>query len=190
MVWKYKNNQNNLGLFSIFYYGEEQNPQFSVVISKKELIRTIYQGFINYFQSEKFNKSEWELKKMRDLLEEYLQKDSSVYFPILMSLKSEELKRLFFNLNPEFKISFRGIEDPKESLKLFAEYSLNDDEGENSDDIIKTPVEYEIPDDYDTWENHKKEKFLNECLDEPANGWSGSKVDDFHSQIIEKYLTN
>ncbi len=57
-------------------------------------------------------------------------------------------------------------------------------------EIVRTPMEWNIPEDYDDWTTEQKKALVKECLDEATSGQEGTKIEDFKSKIIEDYLNH
>ena len=53
---------------------------------------------------------------------------------------------------------------------------------------VETPIEWDIPDDYDFWSHENKKKLIIECLNEETEGYRGVKLSEFQSDLIGRFL--
>lgn len=187
-IWKFTHNFGEKGIFTVQCEEDEGGDIFSVQISRLELIKTAYLAFNNFFKSEKYDKSEWEIVRMRDLIEEKIENPSE-YLPLFANLDSNELKEFLFNLNPEYTVSYPDISDPKEIIKIAVReaFNKNEETGKTTHKVL-TPAEYDIPEGYDQWTTVEKIEFIDETLNEVISPWYGTKAEDFRSKIVENYL--
>ena len=155
-------------------------------IERKQIVRAFYLGFLTFASSSEFKNIEWEVEYLKERLCKGLDIVEDHLLDILISLNRIELIGLFFNADPSFIMSFPTAKNKEEELKFFIKQSIG--EHNENDIVMSNKNEWNIPEDFDFWVNSKKIEFLKECLEEPMNGFQGTKINDFRSDLIEKYL--
>lgn len=153
-------------------------------IKRKQLVRAFYLGLLTFANSNEFKSNEWEIEYLEERLCKGLNIDKDNLLDTLINLNREELIKLFFNADPSFILSFPTAKNKVEELKLFIKESI----GESNGISISNRNEWNIPEHYDFWSTSEKVDYINECIKEPTNGFHGTKIDEFRSNLIEKYL--
>ncbi|MCG3165054.1 MAG: hypothetical protein POELPBGB_00814 [Bacteroidia bacterium] len=156
-------------------------------VNRKQIVEAFYQGLLSFAASDKFISKEWEVEYIHERLSKALNWSKEKQIIELCKLDRTELAEVLFNADPSYIVSFPAITDKNEAIKLFVREAISEKENETIEKVL-TPDEWKIPDDYDYWQPDKKEIYVRECLDQPTDGNGGTKIQDFRSEIIEKFL--
>lgn len=157
-------------------------------VDRKQVVKAFYYGLLNFANSDKFKSEGWEIEYIYERLSKALNWDKEKTINEFCKLDRIELGKALFIADPSYTISFPNAKDINESIQLFVDEALKKKTNKVIE-RIETPTEWQIPDDYDFWKFNKRKKFIEECLNEKTNGSSsGTKISDFRSEIIEKYL--
>lgn len=159
-------------------------------IERKQIVKAFYLGLLTFASSDKFESEKWEIEYIKERLFKALDKNEETIIELLAELDRNELRELLFNANPSYYISFPTAKDKSEELKLVIETEIQYNDLPEEHSVKNTPIHYNIPDDYNFWTTAKKREFVIEAINEPVEGYNGTKIDDFRSSIIEKYLEN
>lgn len=159
-------------------------------IDRKQIVKAFYLGLLTFAASDKFKSDEWEVEYLKERLCKILGRDEATLIEELKELDRKELGLLLFNSDPSYTVSFPTAKDKSEEMKLFIETDVQNKELPEEHLMEIKPIEWNIPDDYDFWTSDRKREFVIECINETTQGYRGTKIDDFRSSIIEKYLEN
>lgn len=143
----------------------------NVIVNRKQLVKAFYQGIIELSQSEKYHPREWEVCYYKQRLCGDYKVDEAKLLEILKQLKRKELIEKLFEANPMYLIDNKN----RESEDPFS--------GDG------TPMKMKISKKYDNWTDKTKEKFIVEIMNLEVSGFCGTKLSEFQSDIIEKYLS-
>ncbi|MCO6497690.1 MAG: hypothetical protein J5I50_08530 [Chitinophagaceae bacterium] len=155
----------NNGVFTI---SENMLDEDDVVFAKglvdrRQLVKAFYLGLLTFADSDKFVSEKWEVEYLKERLCKIMKIEEEALIAQLAELDNKELGQGLFNADPIYSSSFRESKDKKE--------------------------EWNIPDEYNYWATEKKREFVIECCEsETYKSCGGSKIADFRSPIIEKYL--
>jgi len=169
---------------------EDGEVFIKATIDPKQIVKAFYLGLLTFAASDKFKSEEWEVEYLKERLSKMLDKDEETLIAELAELDKNELGELLFNSDPSYTVSFPTAKDKSEEMKLFIETSVQNKELPDEHSMERKPNEWNIPDDYNFWTTDKKRAFVIECINETTQGYGGTKIDDFRSLIIEKYLDN
>lgn len=157
-------------------------------VSRKQVVSALYWGLIHFAETNTDFSDEWEIQYVKERLCNFLKIDESKLIDTLLKLNRVELQQTLFDADPYYTVSFPDAKNKEEEIKWFIESIKQDEEKENIN-RVKTPDEWEMPDDFDLWNIEKKNEFISDCINQKArNGCSGTKVKEFRSEIIEQYL--
>jgi len=157
------------------------------VVSRKQIVEAFYNGLLSFTTSDKFKSEEWEIEYIYERLSTALNWDKEKQVTELCKLNRIELKEVLFNADPSYNVSFPSLKNQEDRIKFFVNEITTGIKDETIE-RIKTPSEWQVPDDYNFWEADKKEIYVRECLDHPVDGNRGTKIKDFRSPLIEKFL--
>lgn len=170
--------------------GADENDDIKALIDRRQIVEAFYRGLLTFASSDKFVAREWEPEPMKVRLGKILKIDEQTLIEHLTEFDKKELREILFNADPIYSISFPEAKDKNEEWRMFLQDALAEDE-ETSNELkrVSTPIGWEVPDEYDFWTRDKKREFVIKVLNEATMGYDGSKIDDFRSAIIEKYLS-
>lgn len=158
-------------------------------IDRRQIVNAFYLGLLTFASSDKYSSKEWELEYLKERLCNNLGIDEETLIEQLVDLDNKELDELLFNADPLYYISFPEATDKNEEWNMFLQDTIDKDNGVTNElKSVETPIESNIPDEYNFWTTDKKREFIIECINETTHGYDGMKINDFRSSIIEKYL--
>lgn len=158
-------------------------------IDSRQIVKAFYLGLLTFASSDKYSSNEWEVEYLKERLCKILNIDEETLIEQLADLDKKELSELFFNANPIYYISFPEATDKNEEWNMFLQDTIDKDNGVTNElKSVETPIESNIPDEYNFWTTDKKREFIIRCINETTHGYDGMKINDFRSSIIEKYL--
>jgi hypothetical protein len=157
-------------------------------VNRKQIVEALYNGLLSFAASDKFKSEEWEVEFIHERLSKALNWNKEKQVTELCKLDRIELKEVLFNADPSYNVSFPSLKNEEERIKFFVN-EISTGIKHETIERIRTPSEWQVPDDYDYWQADKKEIYVRECLDQPTDGNKGTKIEDFRSEIIEKFLT-
>lgn len=174
----------------IFIVSEEDYNEIFIKakVNRRQLVKSIYLGFLNFANSNKFISKEWEIEYMSERLCKIFNTDENTLIQELINLNKHDLGKLFFNANPIYTISYPNAKNKDEELEMFIKNSIAKDKTSNDFKRIKTPEEWNIPEDYNFWTTDKKRDFIIQCFNEITSSFDGMKIEDFRSTLIEKFI--
>lgn len=167
-------------------YGDE--IYLKVNVERKQVVNAFYRGLIDFSKSDRYDPREWEVEYMWERLCKIMKMDEIKLIDWLLELDRQELGKVLFDASPCHLISFPSAQDKNEEFNLFLKSVETDSEKIGEHDLVRTPIYWDIPDDYDYWPSHKKMTLVTKYLQEKATGYEGVKLKEFRSVIIEKYL--
>lgn len=167
---------------------EEEGLIFTSYVSRRQLVEAFYLGLLKFASSDAFVSEEWEVEYGYERLCKTWDTDLDSAMNKLLELNRSELIKLLFDLNPRFSVHFPDAGSPYEEAGFL--YTMAKQDGKKPEGLRmeRTPILPEIPEDYNYWSRSKKELFLHDKLEEEVSAYSGTKIDDFRSVIIETYL--
>lgn len=174
----------------IFIVSEEDYNEIFIKakVNRRQLVKSIYLGFLNFANSNKFISKEWEIEYMSERLCKIFNTDENTLIQELINLNKHDLGKLFFNANQIYTISYPNAKNKDEELEMFIKNSIAKDKTSNDIKRIKTPEEWNIPEDYNFWTTDKKRDFIIQCFNEITSSFDGMKIEDFRSTLIEKFI--
>ncbi len=175
-------------IFTI-YDPDDGEIYIKTYVNRKQLVKEFYFSLINFSKSEKYNPKEWEIEYLKERICNELKISEDELINYMLELDRKELKKFLFNADPVYKISFPDAKDKNEEFKLFVDSVIGGEKAIEGHKIVRIPEEKYVPEDYDYWLLNQKRDFIIKCLNErTTGGFSGTKLSEFHSQIIGKYL--
>jgi hypothetical protein len=156
-------------------------------VDRKQLVDAFYNGFLSFATSDIFISKEWEVEYLKDYLCDFLKVDESMLVNYLVTLKRKEFGEFLFTVDPAYTITYPTAKNKKEQIKFFVEEIINIKKNKKVE-RIETADDWDIPTDYDNWEDSEKKIFIAKCLKMRLSDFEGTKIKDFRSEIIEKYL--
>jgi len=168
---------------------ENGKELIKATVDRKQIVKSFYLGLLTFASSDKFKSEEWEIEYLKERLCDMLNIDEETLIEQLADLDKKELGKLLFNANPMYWISFPEAKDKNEECDMFIQ-DIDDKNNEIVNELkrAETPMEWNIPDEYNFWTTDKKRHFVIQCINETTHGYDGMKIKDFRSSIIEKYL--
>lgn len=160
-------------------------------IDRKQMVEAFYNGLLTFAGSDKYIPIDWEVVNLKELLCTVLTLNEDALLELLINFNRNQLGEVLSRADSIFFIS---NPEPAEKIKAwnsFLQYTIDMvTRDPNAFKNVKTPIYWNIPDDYDVWSTDKKREFVIECIKEKIEGFDGMKIDDFRSPIIEEYLAN
>lgn len=157
-------------------------------VDRKQVVKEFYMGLVNFSKSENYKPEEWEVEYIKERLCKIMRISEESLIDYLLDLERKELMTLLFNADPNYLISFPKAKDKNEEFNLFAKSVIEGEKSVEGFEKVETPMEWNIPSEYDYWTSEKKKEFIIECLNEATSGHYGIKLSEFHSDLITKYL--
>lgn len=174
-------------IFTVTRPYEDSEIFLSDYIDCHQLVKAFYYGLLDFRNSPRFDKDEWEVEYMWERLSAALKFDYETLVNYFSMFERDDLKSLLFKADPQHIVSFSGASDA-EGFKLYIETTFEGKELPPEHEVIRTPIEWQVPEDYNDWANEKKIKFVKECLNAPTSGFKGTKIEKIKSQIIDDFL--
>jgi len=170
--------------FKITEYYNSKRIFLQSNVDRKQLVREFYKSLFSFYFSTGFNSKEWEIEFMKTKICSFLKVSDKEILKILLKLNRTQLINLFHLSDPTF--TFGTENDTENSVKDFGELlsKLNISQNTEND----KPFYWNVPNEYDSWERIPKLRYLKDCLNEPANGYTGTKIIELKSDIIENYI--
>ena len=178
----------NKQVLTISEVGDKPTVFLTGDVIRHQLVKSLYLGLLSFANSSKYKAEEWEIETMGERLCKSLNLNEKKLIAYLLKLDKLELGSVLFNVNPTNTISFPSAKDLQEEIKLFVETSYECKPLSDEHEMSFKALEYDIPKEYDLWSADKKEEFINGCLNDFVSPYSGTKMEEFHSKIIEEYL--
>ena len=155
---------------------------------RRQIVKAFYLGLLTFANSDKFDSKEWEVEYLKEHLCKMLEIDEETLIKQLTDLDNEELGEILYSTNQRY-VSFREATDKNEECHMFLQDTIDKAKGTSNElKRVETPSEWNAPDEYNFWTTDKKREFVIKCINATKEGYDGTKIDDFRSAIIEKYL--
>lgn len=169
-------------LFTLYNPEFEDKIYIKQYVNRKQLVSAFYNGLIEFSKSEKFSSEDWEIIELKDIICKKYNINEEELINILLPKTGKELADYLFEESPAYLNYATNMNDGTNQDRLGSE-----DNSSNTGNAMERN-EWIIPDDYDNWNDNLKRKFINKCLKEQRPSYEGTKIKDFHSEIIENYL--
>lgn len=193
IIWSFTQTHWNKGIFHVManYLDDESPAYVASYADRKQIVNSLYLGFLHFFGSDKYKPAEWEVEYMWERITKATNTTYDQTVETLLELDRKDLKTLLFNANPTYLISYPQASDKNEEWNLFLQDTI-DKENNNTNQFerVETPMEWNIPEDYDYWTREKKVELVEQCLAERVSTFEAEKPEVFRSKLIEKYLTD
>ncbi len=158
-------------------------------VDRRQIVEAFYSGLLNFCNSPKFEKYEWEGNVFSEYLTNLLKLDYETLLTDLSKLGRKQLNDWLCKANPRYWHSTSTeSEEADLAILLKAELSSNKKGFDRKTD--RSEIEWNIPLDYSNWNIDEKRKLVEECLSENCSWHEGTKIEDFKSKIIEDYLNH
>ncbi len=157
-------------------------------VNRRQVVKEFYMGLINFSKSDKYKPAEWEIEYLKERLCKIMEISEDKLINQMLELDRNELKKFLFNADPKYYISFPEAKDKNEEFNLFAKSVIEGEKSVEEYGKVETPIEWNIPDDYDYWFYEKKKELIIESLNERTAGYNGVKLSEFQSVLIGRYL--
>lgn len=157
-------------------------------VDRKQVVKAFYLGLVNFAKSDIYKPEEWEVEYVKERLCKALDISEDELAHQMLDMDRNELKKFLFNADPIYSISFPEAKDKNEEFNLFAKSVVEGEESVEGCEKVETPMEWNIPSNYDYWSSEKKKELITECLNEKTEGFRGMKLSEFQSNLIGKYL--
>lgn len=172
------------------YYNDiKGNIILNAKIDKKQFVSAFYLAFYNFFNSDKYDKTEWETENYFEKIKRKKWLNKKDILSKLLKLTRKDLKNYLFKINESYCF-YISEEDENIDAKFLSKFWLDLDEIDEIQEDQSIPEKEKIPKVYDKWDNKKKLDFLETLLSKNISNWNGMKAKDFKSEIIEKYINN
>jgi hypothetical protein len=175
-------------LFTVTEPYDDADIFLSDYVDRRQLIEAFYFGLLEFRNSPNFIQEEWEIEYMWERLITILKVDYETLLNEFSKFDREELKRLLFKTDPKYLASCPSAPEMEAFGYLVDDFLGNEIPSEY--EIVRTPMEWNIPEDYDDWTTEQKKALVKKCLDKATSGQEGTKIEDFKSKIIEDYLNH
>lgn len=193
IVWSFAQTHWDKGVFRVtdFYSESETDSYIISYADRKQIIKSLYLGFLRFFNSDRYKSEDWEIEYMWERLTKAFNTTYDQLVDELIDFDQERLKKVFFNANPTYYVSYPQASDKGEELNLFVQDTLDKaDNKANTIERVDIPMEWNIPEDYDYWTREKKLQLIKKCLTENVNPFDGEKPEVFRSKLIETFLAD
>lgn len=159
-------------------------------VNPVQLVDEFYGKLKLFGQSPDYRKDQWETETLGERMAQFAD-GTGPGFDLkegLLTLDRQELMEVFFKAAPRYWINFPGAKEKGEEWSRCLDYVLYPDNPEKHTGVVETPIEWGIPDDYDTLPLQRKAVIVQECLDEKVGSHDGTKLGQIHSAIVEDWL--
>ena len=170
--------------FRITEYYNSKRIFLKANVDRQQLVSEFYNSLFSFYFSTSFNRRDWEIEYMRTKIKDFLKVDEKHLKDIMINLNRIQMLNLLYFADPIYSSKTKDFNEKLEKDLESVLKSLEINQMEDKD----VPYFWNLSEDYDSWDNQKKIEFINECLDEPAHGYKGTKILDCKSEIIEKYI--
>ncbi len=156
-------------------------------VDRKQLVEAFYFGLLNFRNSPKFEKYQWESDVFAEHLTNLLKLDYEILLTDLSKLGRKQLNDWLCKANPRYWHS-TSTESEEADLAILLKTELSSNKKGFDRKTDRSEIEWNIPLDYSNWNIDEKRKLVEECLSENCSWHEGTKIEDFKSKIIEDYL--
>lgn len=156
-------------------------------VDRKQLVEELYYGLLNFRDSPKFEKHQWEKELFADRLTSLLKIDHETLLTYLSRLGRKQLNDWLCKADPRHWSS-TPTKDEEADLAILLKRELADYEKTYNCKSDSSETWWSIPLDYSDWKIEDKRKLVEECLSENCSWNEGTNIADFKSKIIEDYL--
>jgi len=157
-------------------------------VKRNQVVKAFYLGLLNFAASDKFKSDQWEIVLIKERLCEKLKVNETQLINILADLDKKELGEILFMADPSYQVVFPTAKDTSEEINWFVQETVQGNETHNDHIRLEFPDEWPMPEEYDFWPLSKKTEYIHECINDHTSGYTGTKIKDFRSETIEKYL--
>ena len=156
-------------------------------VDRFQLVKEFYFGVLNFYNSPKFRKYQWQGEPFAERLGNLLDMNYETLLTDLSKLGRKQLNDFLCKADPRHW----RVDPSREEESALAEQLKSE--------LLKGPktfvrkageseIRWNIPLDYSNWSVDEKRKLVTECLSENCSWNNGTKIDDFKSRIIETFL--
>lgn len=174
-------------IFTVSYAYDSTDIFLSDYVDRFQLVQEFYYNLLNFRNSPKFRKYQWEGEPFAERLGNLLEMDYETLLSDLSKLGRKQLNDFFCKADPR-----HWRVDPSREEEAALAYHLKSEllNGAKTSDrnLDEAEISWSIPLDYSDWSIDEKRKLVAECLSENCSWHDGTKIDNFKSQIIEVSL--
>lgn len=96
---------------------------------------------------------------------------------------------IFFSAAPNYWLTWPALgDDETTQYKKSIAFALDRENKDHQLGMKKTPIEWTIDQDFDSWTQPWRKKYLRDYICSNVGDHDGSKLKDIYSTSIEKYL--
>ncbi|MCG7971861.1 MAG: hypothetical protein JBO36_14495 [Candidatus Thiodiazotropha taylori] len=160
-----------------------------VLANRRQLIDALYNGLKNFAHSGDYHPQDWECETLEDRLVNISGKDTEEILDDLALLNSADLMDIFFSAAPNYWLTWPALgDDETAQYKKSIAFALDRENKDHQLGMKKTPIEWTIDQDFDSWTQPWRKKYLRDYICSNVGDHDGSKLKDIYSISIEKYL--
>jgi len=176
-------------IFTVSYYCGDDETLLSDYVDRRQIVSEFYLGLLNFRDSPKFEKYQWEKEVFADRLTNLLGIGYESLITELAKLGRKQLNDWLCKADPR-RLRPAPAEDEEADLAILLKSELSNSEKTFNRESDRSEIEWNIPLDYSNWNVDEKRKLVEECLSENCSLHEGIKIKDFKSKIIEDYLNH
>ncbi len=174
-------------VFTISYYYDDDEIFLSNYVDRRQIVEAFYFGLLNFRNSPKFNKYQWEGNVFSEYLTNLLEIDFETLVSDLSELGRKQLNDWLYKVDPRH-LNSASTEREETDLAILLKAELSSNKKTFNRKTDRSEIEWNIPLDYSNWNIDEKRKLVEECLSENCSWHGGTKIEDFKSKIIEDYI--
>ncbi|MDQ3636088.1 MAG: hypothetical protein M3405_16530 [Acidobacteriota bacterium] len=174
--------------FTVSYAYDDDDIFLSGKIQRKQLVKEFYIRFLEFTDSEKFTKHFWEKNIFSERLIKLLKIHYETLIDKLVKLGRKQLNDWLILADSRHRWSEVLTEEGEKELAVLLKAKLANAEDTFFPEMERKEIRWNIPFDYSIWSVNRKRKFIAECISENCSPHNGTKIANFRSKIIEKYL--
>lgn len=179
---------------SRFYTALNIVPQYDVpplqaTLPTYDLVEIFYRAFRAFADSSEYVREQWEYLTLEQAMYEQSGMTASAWIDSVISLESRQLQMALWRLDP------RIVVNPENWLDdIGTEAELMELTGKTISEAGGLPRYWLLPQElwgqYANKDEQAQRKFLEECLPEPIDSWSGTPWRRMRSSLIENWLAS
>ncbi len=162
-----------------------------VVAHRYHFIKSLYREVQTFAKSADYKPKEWENESLGDRLITWMKLRSfEAVLDDLLPLRASEIQKLFFSVAPGYNLTVPTASDDDEQFAILVDHLLDPSKEKNGKEIVETPSEWLLDDNYDGWSANGKREYLDKyCQENSVSGYTAMPLSRFRTQQIENYLS-